>query len=136
VFLMYAVTRVLFGVPFRGSLLLYLALSGLYVFATLAVGLLFSILIKSEDAALWASLMFFLFPGMFLSGMFFPVQIFPTLVKLETLELPVTSGVRINRGMFLQGVGMRVLWWNVVLLLIIALEGFEIAGRLFKKRIA
>jgi ABC-2 type transport system permease protein len=136
VFLMYAVTRVLFGVPFRGSLILYLALSGLYVFATLAVGLLFSILIRSEDAALWASLMFFLFPGMFLSGMFFPVQIFPTLVKLETLELPVTSGVLINRGMFLQGAGIRVLWWNVVLLLIIALEGFEIAGRLFKKRIA
>jgi ABC-2 type transport system permease protein len=136
VFLMYAVTRVLFGVPFRGNLLLYLALSGLYVFATLAVGLLFSILIRSEDAALWASMMFFLFPGMFLSGMFFPVQIFPTLIKLETLELPVTSGVLINRGMFLQGAGVRVLWWNVVLLLIIALEGFEIAGRLFKKRIA
>ena len=133
---MYVVARVVFGVPFRGNLLLYLALSSLYVFATLAIGLIFSILIKSMEAALWASMLFFLFPGMLLSGMFFPVEVFPFIIKLETLELPVVSGVIINRNMFLQGVGARALWWNIVLLLIIAVEGFEIAGRLFKKRIA
>ena len=136
VILMYGVARVVFGVPFRGNLILYLALSSLYAFATLAIGLLFSILIKSMEAALWASMLFFLFPGMLLSGMFFPVEVFPFIVKLETLELPVVSGVLINRGMFLQGVGLRTLWWNALLLLIIATEGFEIAGRLFKKRIA
>ncbi|MBN1201789.1 MAG: ABC transporter permease [Anaerolineae bacterium] len=136
VILMYIVARVIFGVPFRGNLALYLALSALYAFATLAVGLLFSILIRNVEAALWASMMFFLFPGMFLSGMFFPVEIFPFVIKIETLELPATSGVVINRGMFLQGVSARVLWWNILLLLIIAVEGFEIAVRLFKKRIA
>jgi ABC-2 type transport system permease protein len=136
VILMYAVARVVFGVPFRGNLPLYLALSCLYAFATLAIGLLFSILIKSMEAALWGSMLFFLFPGMLLSGMFFPVEVFPFLIKLETIELPAVSGVLINRGMFLQGVGVKVLWWNIVLLLIIAIEGFEIAGRLFKKRIA
>jgi ABC-2 type transport system permease protein len=134
--LMYIVARVVFDVPFRGSLPLYLVLSALYAFATLAVGLLFSILIHSMEAALWASMLFFLFPGMLLSGMFFPVEVFPFLVKIETIELPVVSGVIINRSMFLQGVGARALWWNIGLLLIIALEGFEIAGRLFKKRIA
>lgn len=136
VLLMLVVARVMFGVPFRGSLILYLALSSLYVFATLAVGLLFSILIHNMEAALWASMLFFLFPGMLLSGMFFPVEVFPFVVRIETLELPVVSGVIINRGMFLQGVGLRELWWNILLLLIIAVEGFEIAGRLFKKRIA
>jgi ABC-2 type transport system permease protein len=136
VILMYVVARVVFGVPFRGNLILYLALSSLYAFATLAIGLLFSILIKSMEAALWASMLFFLFPGVLLSGMFFPVEVFPFVVKLETLELPVVSGVLINRGMFLQGVGLRTLWWNALLLLIIAAEGFEIAGRLFRKRIA
>jgi len=136
VVLMYGVARFVFGVPFRGNLALYLALSCLYAFATLAIGLLFSILIKSMEAALWASMMFFLFPGMLLSGMFFPVEVFPFIIKLETLELPVVSGVLINRGMFLQGVGVRELWWNIVLLLVIAIEGFEIAGRVFKKRIA
>jgi ABC-2 type transport system permease protein len=136
VILMYIVARVVFDVPFRGNLPLYLVLSALYAFATLAIGLLFSILIPSMEAALWASMLFFLFPGILLSGMFFPVDVFPFLVKIETLELPVVSGVLINRGMFLQGVGARALWWNIALLLIIAVEGFEIAGRLFKKRIA
>lgn len=136
VVLMYVVARVVFDVPFRGNLPLYLVLSALYAFATLAIGLLFSILIPSMEAALWASMLFFLFPGVLLSGMFFPVDVFPFLVKIETLELPVVSGVLINRGMFLQGVGARELWWNIGLLLIIAIEGFEIAGRLFKKRIA
>ena len=136
VVLMYAVARLAFNVPFRGNLALWLALNALYSFATLAVGLLFSILIRSQEAALWAAMMFFLFPGILLSGMFFPVEVFPFLVKLETLELPVVSGVLINRGIFLQGVGPRELWWNIALLLVIAVEGFEFAGRLFKKRIA
>ncbi len=136
VILMYVVARVVFNVPFRGNLLIYLMLSSLYVFATLAIGLLFSILIHSMEAALWASMLFFLFPGILLSGMFFPVDVFPFIVKIETLELPVVSGVLINRGMFLQGVSVKDLWWNVLLLFIIAVEGFEIAGRLFKKRIA
>ncbi|MBN1681078.1 MAG: ABC transporter permease [Anaerolineae bacterium] len=134
--LMYGVARVVFGVPFRGNLLLYLALSGLYAFATLAIGLLFSILIRSQEAAMWSAMLFFLFPGILLSGMFFPIEVFPFMVKIETLELPAVSGVLINRGMFLQGVGPRVLWWNIILLLFIAVEGFEIAGRIFKKRIA
>lgn len=135
VILMYLVARTVFGVPFRGNLLLYLVLTTLYVFATLAIGLLFSILIRSTEAALWASMLFFLFPGMLLSGMFFPVEVFPLIVKIETLELPVVSGVLINRGMFLQGVSVKDLWWNVALLLIIAIEGFEVAVRSFKKRI-
>ena len=65
-----------------------------------------------------------------------PVAVFTSQPKPETLELPVVSGVLINRGMFLQGVGARDLWWNIILLLVIAIEGFEIAGRVFKKRIA
>lgn len=136
VVLMYAVARLVFNVPFRGDFVVYLMLSSLYVMATLAIGLLFSILIHSMEAALWASMLFFLFPGMLLSGMFFPVEVFPLIIKLETLELPVVSGVMINRGMFLQDVSVKDLWWNILLLLIIAIEGFEIAGRLFKKRIA
>lgn len=134
--LMYLVARIVFDVPFRGNLVLYLLLASLYAFATLAIGLLFSIMIPSLEAALWGSMLFFLFPGVLLSGMFFPVDVFPLAIKIETLELPVVSGVLINRGMFLQGIGARELWWNIVLLLIIAVEGFEIAGRLFKKRIA
>ncbi len=134
--LMYLVARIVFDVPFRGNLVLYLLLASLYAFATLAIGLLFSILIPSLEAALWGSMLFFLFPGVLLSGMFFPVDVYPLVIKIETLELPVVSGVMINRGMFLQGIGARELWWNIALLLIIAVEGFEIAGRLFKKRIA
>lgn len=136
VILMYVVARAVFNVPFRGNLAIYLILSSLYVFATLTIGLLFSILIHSMAAALWASMLFFLFPGVLLSGMFFPVDVFPLIVKIETLELPVVSGVLINRGMFLQGVSLKDMWWNALLLFIIAIEGFEIAGRLFKKRIA
>ena len=60
VILMYVVARAVFNVPFRGNLAIYLILSSLYVFATLAIGLLFSILIHSMAAALWASMLFFL----------------------------------------------------------------------------
>ncbi len=136
VLLMYLAAVGVFGLPFRGNLLLYVALMALYEFACLAIGLFFSIVIPNQEAALWVSLMFFLFPGFFLSGMFFPIVAMPLEMRMEAMSFPVSGGVFISRSLFLQGVGLDVVWWAVGILIYVGAIMLALSVLFFKKRIA
>ena len=60
-----------FGVPVRGSLLLILLLSGLFLLSSLGMGLLASTITNTQQEAMlvvWMTLL----PALFLSGFFFP----------------------------------------------------------------
>ena len=121
-----------FRVPFRGSFLLYLVLSADFLLATLSIGLLISILVKSQQAAMIATLLVFLFPGFFLSGIFIPLSAMGVM-KLEAYMLPTTHYVLINRGIFVKGTGLETLWPWALALLGIGLVGLALDVVLFKK---
>jgi ABC-2 type transport system permease protein len=136
VFLSLLVARLLFGVRFRGSLLLLLVLSGDYFIANLSIGLIISTYARTQQAAMIFALLIFLFPGFFLSGIFFPLIAMPAEARMEANMLPTTQFVTITRGLFLKGVGLDVLWSNALILLMIGLlcGGFAIVR--FRKKLA
>ena len=101
--LIVGVGRVMFDVPFRGNLLAYLFVSFLFMISNMGLGLLISVLVRSQQAALIVALLVFLIPGFFLSGVFFPVWAMPLILRLDLLALPVTHYVAISQGMYLQG---------------------------------
>jgi ABC-2 type transport system permease protein len=136
VFLSLLVARTLFGVQFRGSLALLLLFSIDYFVASLAVGLLISIYSRTQQAAMAVALLFFLFPGFFLSGIFFPLIAMPPEARMEANMLPVTQFVAITRGLFLKGVGLDVLWPNGLVLLIMGLVFGAFGVLRFKKKLA
>lgn len=136
VFLSLAVARLLFGVAFRGSLLLLLLLSIDYFIANLAIGLIISIYSRTQQAAMVFSLLIFLFPGFFLSGIFFPLVAMPPEARMEASLLPTTQFVAITRGLFLKGVGLDVLWPNALALLVMGLLFGTFAVVRFRKRLA
>ena len=123
-----------FRVPFRGSFPLYLVLSADFLLATLSIGLLISILVKSQQAAMVASLLVFLFPGFFLSGIFIPLASMG-IMKMEAYMIPTTHYVLINRGIFVKGVGLDVLWPWALALLGIGVVVLALDGVLFQKRL-
>lgn len=124
-----------FGVPFRGSFLLFLALSAVHLVATLGIGLLISVLVNSQQAAMMGSLLIFLFPGFFLSGILIPLSAMG-IMKMEAYMIPTTHYVLINRGLFVKGVGISVLWPYAVALVVIGSAAVAVAMLLFKKRLA
>lgn len=123
-----------FGVPFRGSFPLYLLLSVDFLLATLSIGLLISILVKSQQAAMIAALLAFLFPGFFLSGILIPLSAMG-IMKMEAYVVPTTHYVLINRGIFVKGVGLDVLWPWAAALLVIGVVMLMISMLLFKKQL-
>jgi ABC-2 type transport system permease protein len=125
-----------FKVPFHGNVLTFFVLSAVFLFAELSMGMVIGVFMKSQSAALAMSFLVVLFPGFFLTGIFFPIAAMPEIARLESLFLPGTHYAIITRGVFLTGIGLETLWPNAVMLLIICAAFILIASLFFKKRLA
>jgi ABC-2 type transport system permease protein len=106
VFMVYVAGRVIFGVPFRGSHLLLMLGSLLFLFACLAQGLLISVAARNQQVAFQMSMMMSMLPGMLLSGFVFPVASMPLFFIILTSILPPRWFMDISRGLFLKGAGI------------------------------
>ena len=116
VFLVVAVAVFWFEVPLRGSFLLLIALSVLYVLCTLALGLFVSTTSDTQQQAMMTSVFFFIMPMIYLSGFVFPIENMPQVIQWFTYLIPLRYFLIIVRGIFLKGVGMEILWPEVAAL--------------------
>jgi ABC-2 type transport system permease protein len=121
-----------FEVPIRGSLLLLLLATGLYVMTTLSVGLLISTVSRTQQQAMMSAF-FFNFPAVLLSGFVFPIDNMPEKVQWLTFLNPLRYFLVIIRGVFLKGVGLEVLWPHLLALLVMGLTVLWFATRRFQK---
>ncbi len=124
-----------YNVPFRGSLGLYFLLSLLYLFATMSIAIFLSVFIKSQQAAIMASMMIFLFSGFFLSGLLLPFALMGPLIKMEAMLMPTTHFVLISRNIFTKGAGLTEIYAYVLALLAIGLIFFTLTVLMFKKKL-
>ena len=126
----------IFDVPFQGNLLLYLLLSVYFLFASLSIALLLSAIIHDQQAAMLTSMLVFLFPGFFLSGLLLPLVSMGPLVKMESLMVPTTHFVMISRGVFTKGQGLGPLWGYAAALLGMGMLFLLLSTLLFRKKLS
>jgi ABC-2 type transport system permease protein len=124
-----------FGAPFRGSIVLYLLLSIDFLLATLAIALVLSVFVRSQQAAQLGAMLIFFFPGFFLSGIFYPLVSMAPIMRLEAFMVPTTHYVMIGRGVFLKGQGLETLWSYALALSVMAVGFLAMAILLFKKKL-
>jgi len=125
-----------FGISFNGNFLLFFGLSAVFMFAVLSMGIIVGVFMRTQAAALALSFLVVFFPGFFLTGIFFPLASMPEEARMESLFLPGTHYAIITRGMFLPGVGLDVLWPNLVMLIVLGVAFTLIAALFFKKKLA
>lgn len=121
-----AVAVLWFEVPLKGSLLLLLLLSGVYLLSTLGIGLFVSTVARTQQQAMMTATFFFLMPMLYLSGFIFPIENMPAAIQPLTYLVPLRYYLVIVRGLFLKGVGLDVLWpdalalaaWGVAILVL------------------
>jgi ABC-2 type transport system permease protein len=107
----------LFKVPLRGSLLLLIALSFLFILTTLGLGLLVSTIVRTQQQAMGFCVYLLMVPMIYLSGLIFPIENMPHGFQLATYVIPVRYYANILRGIFLRGSGIDVLWPDALVLL-------------------
>lgn len=98
-----------FGVPFRGSELLFFFGTFIYLFAITAIGILLATFTRSiQQLSLLAMLV--LVPLMFLSGTYTPVESMPDSIRWLTTISPVRYYVEFATSVVFRGAGLDVLW--------------------------
>ena len=110
VLLVVAVAVYWFEVPLRGSMLLLFAMSIVYVLCTLALGLFISTISDTQQQAMMTATFFFLMPMIYLSGFIFPIENMPRVIQVATYAIPLRYFLVIVRGIFLKGIGLKLLW--------------------------
>ena len=127
--------RFIFQVPIRGNLLTLFSSSGLFIAATLGIGLFIS---NSADTAQTAWLMGFLssiLPAIILSGFIFPIESMPYPIQLITYLFPIRYFLVMLRGVLLKGVGITVVYPEALILLMYALVIIAASVLRFKKKV-
>jgi ABC-2 type transport system permease protein len=115
-FLVIAVAVLWFQIPLRGSLLLLLALTLIYLLTTLGLGLFVSTVSSTQQQAMMTTTFFFLTPMIYLSGFVFPIENMPPVIQFVTYLIPLRYFLVIVRSIFLKGVGLETLWPQVAAL--------------------
>jgi ABC-2 type transport system permease protein/ribosome-dependent ATPase len=136
VLILWALAVFLFGAPFKGNPLFFLLASVLYVTCTTGIGLLVSVAVRTQVAAMIGTAILTVVPAVLYSGVLIPVSSLSSFASAIAHLLPGMYYADIAMGSFLKGVGFAALWPNVVALAIYATVLFTAGFMLFHKRVS
>ena len=134
VLVLFALATAWFGAPFEGSFGLFAAASLGFVLCTGCLGLLVSLLAKSQQAALMISVIAGVVVAINFSGMMTPVSSMPPAIRGVAHFFPAMFYRTLVLGTFLKGLDLRVLWVEAVYFLFYAALAFALCVTLFRKR--
>jgi ABC-2 type transport system permease protein len=115
-----SLARGVFGLPFLGNFLLFLALSGIYIFVCIGIGILIATLSRSQQQVVLTSF-FFNVPIIQLSGAIAPIESMPPFFRTLSFFDPLRHFVTIARSLILKGSGLEILLPDVLALIVFAI---------------
>jgi ABC-2 type transport system permease protein len=116
-----------FDISITGNFGFLILASVIFILASLGMGLLISILCRTQVQAIQLTVAIFL-PSLLLTGFVFPLEPMPWFIKLISYSLPLTYYLEIIRGVVIKGVGGEELWLQtgVILLMAVGMLGTSI----------
>ena len=132
--LVLALSTFWFRVPIAGSVGLLFALSLVFIFTSLGLGLFISTVSHTQQQAMMTTF-FFMLPSILLSGFMFPIANMPRIIQYITLLIPLRYFLVIVRGIFLKGNGLAILWPQVAVLLVFGIGILSLSALRFRKRL-
>ena len=122
----------LFGVAIQGSILLVFALLLLGVFSFVGLGIVITSFTKDQETAQML-MMTLMFPMMFLSGVFFPIQQMPWYMQDISKILPLTYASDALRKVMVLGAGIPQISTDLIVLIVFGVVMIAIAVPVFRK---
>jgi ABC-2 type transport system permease protein len=123
-----------FQIPLSGSIILLFCSACIFLLSTLGIGLFISTISATQQQAMMTTF-FFIVPFFMLSGFIFPIANMPTVIQILTYINPLRYFLVIVRGIFLKGVGIDVLWPQLLALTLLGTLVFTGAIARFRKRL-
>jgi ABC-2 type transport system permease protein len=130
--LILVLASILFGVSIQGSILLVFGLLLLGVFSFVGLGVVLTSFAKDQETAMMV-MMTLMFPMMFLSGVFFPVQQMPWFMQSISKVLPLTYAADALRKVMVLGAGIPQIAPELTVLIVFGVVMIAIAVPVFKR---
>ncbi len=108
--------RLVFGVPFHGSFLLFLVSSSMYVLVGISLGILLATVCRSQQQVVLISF-FINIPIIQTSGAIAPIETMPPFFQFLSLFNPLRHYISVVRSILLKGVGLDIIWINLLALM-------------------
>jgi len=122
----------LFGVTIQGSILLVFGLLLLGVFSFVGIGIVITSFAKDQETATML-MMTLMFPMMFLSGVFFPIQQMPWYMQGISRVLPLTYASQALRKVMVLGAGIPAISTELTILIVFGVVMTAIAVPVFRR---
>jgi len=133
---LWAMACFIFGAPFKGSVTAFLASTVLYVLCSTGIGLLISVLVKSQIAAMIVTAVVTAMPSMLYSGLLTPVSSMNLSARAVAAVFPAMYYGRIIEFCFLKGLGWGHVWGDMLILAGYTAGLFLVGYAMFHKRVA
>jgi ABC-2 type transport system permease protein len=124
------------GLPVNGSIALLLFTSTLFIITSLSVGLLISTVTASQQTAMLISLMGMMLPTVMFSGFMFPLENMPWPLQIISNLVPAKWYYVIVKSIMIKGVGINIIWKEILVLVGMTLALFALSMKNFKPRLA
>ncbi|MFT3795507.1 ABC transporter permease [Flavobacterium sp.] len=121
--------------PIKGSLLLLVAESALFIICCLTLGILISINTASQQVAMLVSLVGMLMPTMIFSGFMFPIENMPEVLQVFSNVVPSKWYYSIVKSVMIKGLGFGAVWKETAILAGITLFLLVVSLKKFKVRL-
>lgn len=131
---MFTIGTLVLGVPFTGSLLLYLVSLIIFVTSISGIGLFISSLSTTQQQAMLGTFIFMM-PSVLLSGFATPIENMPTWLQPFTDGIPLKYFLIISKGLFLKAMPGKIVFSNIWPLLIIGCITTVGADLFFRRRL-
>lgn len=122
-------------VPVAGSLVLIMSLSIVFTFSALALGLLISSITKTQQTAMLASTVGLMLPSMLLSGLIFPIESMPAILRVISCIIPARWFIEALRDVMIKGLGLESIWMQFSILLLMTFVLLAASIKKFKNRL-
>ncbi|WP_031497020.1 ABC transporter permease [Bryobacter aggregatus] len=126
----------LFDVPLRGSAVLLIVSSGIFCFGALCWGIMLSTVTRQQVVAYQVSMLSSFLPAFLLSGFIYSIDTMPRVIQIISHIFPARYFVTILKGIFLKGVGVQILWQEMMALAIYSIVVFVFAVRKMRAKVA
>jgi ABC-2 type transport system permease protein len=135
VILILLLSWLVFGITVKGSLILLLAETMLYILMSLSVGILISTVSTTMQQAIFISLVGMMLPTVLLSGFIFPIENMPKIYDYVSAILPPRYFIVIIKNIMIKGTGFLYVWKETAVLIIMTIVFMGISVRKFKIRL-
>lgn len=131
-----AVGYFLFDVPVKGSFVQFYLLALLFLTGTTGLGILISTATKVQVLSVQVAMVVTYLPSFILSGFIFPIQNMPLPIQVITYLIPAKYLIVIVKGIALKGIGVSMLWTQIIFLLLFTAIVLIICSKKLKLQLA